>query len=356
MIINERKPLVDKLKENLTIFSLILISFIILFYILMSAIKNTNEAKKNIKIAKEIEEKKINIIKQSKPPIICNKKYIASDDYNIVSIDNKIIIETLESIGMPENSINLSNCVVYNKLTDNMVIPVTTSQEEKLLEEINSIKILNNNLQHEIRILKSEISSLNNMIENKNSELKKLISMVESKQSKIDELSEYSIKYKEIKELLSIALSGQSQRLNDALTVILSKETKPHLDVEEAKILDTVKKNVENERVVALQVENTQSGNTLDPLDQIKIRHYVIKQLSKKISKQDLDLESIKIPTTEDLKSIVVSREQLSNPENTILSLNKVIYSFVNVLNKTINSNTDILSGNINRVLESNIL
>ena len=319
----------------------------------MSAIKNTNEAKKNFKIAKELEEKKINIIKQSKPPIICNKKYIASDDYNIVSIDNKIIIETLESIGMPENSINLSNCVVYNKLTDNMVIPVTTSQEEKLLEEINSIKILNNNLQHESRILKSEISSLNNMIENKNSELKKLISMVESKQSKIDELSEYSIKYKEIKELLSIALSGQSQRLNDALTVILSKETKPHLDVEEAKILDTVKKNVENERVVALQVENTQSGNTLD---QIKIRHYVIKQLSKKISKQDLDLESIKIPTTKDLKSIVVSREQLSNPENTILSLNKMIYSFVNVLNKTINSNTDILSENINRVLESNIL
>ena len=143
MIINERKPLVDKLKENLTIFSLVLISFIILFYILMSAIKNTNEAKKNFKIAKELEEKKINIIMQSKPPIMCNKKYIASDDYNIVSIDNKIIIETLESIGMPENSINLSNCVVYNKLTDNMVIPVTTSQEEKLLEEINSIKISN---------------------------------------------------------------------------------------------------------------------------------------------------------------------------------------------------------------------
>src|SRR5574344_2029047 len=224
MIINERKPLVDKLKENLTIFSLVLISFIIVFYMLISAIKNTNEAKKKFKIAKELEEKKINIIMQSKPPIICNKKYIASDDYNIVSIDNKIVIETLESIGMPENSINLSNCVVYNKLTDNMVIPVTTSQEEKLLEEINSIKILNNNLQHESRILKSEISALNNMIENKNSELKKLISMVESKQSKIDELSEYSIKYKEIKELLSIALSGQSQRLNDALTVILSKE------------------------------------------------------------------------------------------------------------------------------------
>ena len=141
MIINERKPLVDKIKENLIIISFVLISIIIFFYMLISAIKNTNEAKKNIKIAKEIEEKKINIIKQSKPPIICNKKYIASDDYNIVSIDNKIIIETLESIGMPENSINLSNCMVYNKLTDNMVIPVTTSQEEKLLEEINSIKI-----------------------------------------------------------------------------------------------------------------------------------------------------------------------------------------------------------------------
>lgn len=354
MIINERKPLVDKIKENLIIISFAFIAFIIFFYMLISAIMHNNEVKKNIKIAKELEEKKINIIKQSKPPIICNKKYIASDDYNIVSIDNKIIIETLESIGMPENSINLSNCMVYNKLTDNMVIPVTTSQEEKLLEEINSIKISNSNLQHESRILKSEISALNNMIENKNYELKKLISMVESKQSKIDELSEYSIKYKEIKELLSIALSGQSQRLNDALTVILSKETKPQLAVEEAKILDTVKKNVENERVVALQVENTQSGNT--SLDQIKIRHYVIKQLSKKISKQDLDLESIKIPTTEDLKSIVVSREQLSNPENTILSLNKVIYSFVNVLNKTINSNTDMLSENINRVLESKIL
>ena len=353
MIINERKPLVDKIKENLIIISFAFIAFIIFFYMLISAIMQTNEAKKNFKIAKELEEKKINIIKQSKPPIICNKKYIASDDYNIVSIDNKIIIETLESIGMPENSINLSNCMVYNKLTDNMVIPVVTSQEEKLLEEINSIKFLNSNLQHESRILKSEISALNNMIENKNSELKKLISMVESKQTKIDELMQYSIKYKEIKELLSIALSGQSQRLNDALTVILSKETKPQLAVEEAKILDTVKKNVENKRVVALQVENTQSGNTLD---QIKIRHYVIKQLSKKINKQDLDLESIKIPTTEDLKSIVVSREQLSNPENTILSLNKVIYSFVNVLNKTINSNTDILSENINRVLESKIL
>ncbi len=319
----------------------------------ISALMHINEAKKNIKIAKELEEKKLNIIMQSKPPIICNKTYLDSNDYNVISIDNKIVIETLETIGLPEKSINFSNCKIYDKLTNNMVIPTVTSQEEKLLEEIKSLKVLNNSLQRDNETLKSKILVGDNTIESKNNELKKLIALVESKQTKIDELMQYSIKYKEVKELLSIALSGQSQRLNEALTVILSKETKPHLDVEEAKILDTVKKNVENERVVALQVENTQSGNTLD---QIKIRHYVIKQLSKKISKQDLDLESIKIPTIEDLKSIVVSREQLSNPENTILSLNKVIYIFVNVLNKTINSNTDMLSENINQVLESNIL
>ena len=353
MIINERKTLVDKIKENLIIFSFVLISIIIFFYMFISALMQINEAKKNIKIAKELEEKKLNIIMQSKPPIICNKTYLDSNDYNVISIDNKIVIETLETIGLPEKSIDFSNCKIYDKLTNNMVIPTVTSQEEKLLEEIKSLKVLNNSLQRDNETLKSKILVGDNTIESKNTELKKLIALVESKQTKIDELMQYSIKYKEVKELLSIALSGQSQRLNDALTVILSKETKPQLAVEEAKILDTVKKNVENERVVALQVENTQSGNTLD---QIKIRHYVIKQLSKKISKQDLDLESIKIPTIEDLKSIVISREQLSNPENTILSLNKVIYSFVNILNKTNNSNTDMLSENINRVLESNIL
>lgn len=319
----------------------------------ISALMQINEAKKNIKIAKELEEKKLNIIMQSKPPIICNKTYLDSNDYNVISIDNKIVIETLETIGLPEKSIDFSNCKIYDKLTNNMVIPTVTSQEEKLLEEIKSLKVLNNSLQRDNETLKSKILVGDNTIESKNTELKKLIALVESKQTKIDELMQYSIKYKEVKELLSIALSGQSQRLNEALTVILSKETKPHLDVEEAKILDTVKKNVENERVVALQVENTQPRNTLD---QIKIRYYVIKQLSKKISKQDLDLESIKIPTIEDLKSIVISREQLSNSENTILSLNKVIYSFVNILNKTNNSNTDMLSENINRVLESNIL
>ena len=353
MIINERKTLVDKIKENLIIFSFVLISIIIFFYMFISALMHINEAKKNIKIAKELEEKKINIIMQSKPPIICNKKYLDSNDYNVISIDNKIVIETLETIGLPEKSIDFSNCKIYDKLTNNMVIPTVTSQEEKLLEEIKSLKVLNNSLQRDNETLKSKILVGDNTIESKNNELKKLIALVESKQTKIDELMQYSIKYKEVKELLSIALSGQSQRLNEALTVILSKETKPHLDVEEAKILDTVKKNVENERVVALQVENTQPRNTSD---QIKIRHYVIKQLSKKISKQDLDLESIKIPTTEDLKSITVSRDQLSNPENTILSLNKVIYNFVNILNKTNNSNTDMLSENINRVLESNIL
>ena len=353
MIINERKTLVDKIKENLIIFSFVLISIIIFFYMFISALMQINEAKKNIKIAKELEEKKINIIMQSKPPIICNKKYLDSNDYNVISIDNKIVIETLETIGLPEKSIDFSNCKIYDKLTNNMVIPTVTSQEEKLLEEIKSLKVLNNSLQMDNETLKSKILVGDNTIESKNNELKKLIALVESKQTKIDELMQYSIKYKEVKELLSIALSGQSQRLNEALTVILSKETKPHLDVEEAKILDTVKKNVENERVVALQVENTQPRNTLD---QIKIRHYVIKQLSKKISKQDLDLESIKIPTIEDLKSIVISREQLSNPENTILSLNKVIYIFVNILNKTNHSNTDMLSENINRVLESNIL
>ncbi len=353
MIINERKTLVDKIKENLIIFSFVLISIIIFFYMFISALMHINEAKKNIKIAKELEEKKLNIIMQSKPPIICNKTYLDSNDYNVISIDNKIVIETLETIGLPEKSIDFSNCKIYDKLTNNMVIPTVTSQEEKLLEEIKSLKLLNNSLQRDNETLKSKILVGDNTIESKNNELKKLIALVESKQTKIDELMQYSIKYKEVKELLSIALSGQSQRLNEALTVILSKETKPHLDVEEAKILDTVKKNVENERVVALQVENTQPRNTLD---QIKIRYYVIKQLSKKISKQDLDLESIKIPTIEDLKSIVISREQLSNSENTILSLNKVIYSFVNILNKTNNSNTDMLSENINRVLESNIL
>ncbi len=353
MIINERKTLVDKIKENLIIFSFVLISIIIFFYMFISALMHINEAKKNIKIAKELEEKKLNIIMQSKPPIICNKTYLDSNDYNVISIDNKIVIETLETIGLPEKSINFSNCKIYDKLTNNMVIPTVTSQEEKLLEEIKSLKVLNNSLQRDNETLKSKILVGDNTIESKNNELKKLIALVESKQTKIDELMQYSIKYKEVKELLSIALSGQSQRLNEALTVILSKETKPHLDVEEAKILDTVKKNVENERVVALQVENTQPRNTLD---QIKIRYYVIKQLSKKISKQDLDLESIKIPTIEDLKSIVISRERLSNSENTILSLNKVIYSFVNILNKTNNSNTDMLSENINRVLESNIL
>ncbi len=353
MIINERKTLVDKIKENLIIFSFVLISIIIFFYMFISALMHINEAKKNIKIAKELEEKKLNIIMQSKPPIICNKKYLDSNDYNVISIDNKIVIETLETIGLPEKSIDFSNCKIYDKLTNNMVIPTVTSQEEKLLEEIKSLKVLNNSLQRDNETLKSKILVVDNTIESKNNELKKLIALVESKQTKIDELMQYSIKYKEVKELLSIALSGQSQRLNEALTVILSKETKPHLDVEEAKILDTVKKNVENERVVALQVENTQPRNTLD---QIKIRYYVIKQLSKKISKQDLDLESIKIPTIEDLKSIVISREQLSNSENTILALNKVIYSFVNILNKTNNSNTDMLSENINRVLESNIL
>ncbi len=353
MIIDERKPLVDIIKENLIIISFVLISIIIFFYMYISALMHINEAKKNIKIAKELEEKKLNIIMQSKPPIICNKTYLDSNDYNVISIDNKIVIETLETIGLPEKSIDFSNCKIYDKLTNNMVIPTVTSQEEKLLEEIKSLKVLNNSLQRDNETLKSKILVGDNTIESKNNELKKLIALVESKQTKIDELMQYSIKYKEVKELLSIALSGQSQRLNEALTVILSKETKPHLDVEEAKILDTVKKNVENERVVALQVENTQPRNTLD---QIKIRYYVIKQLSKKISKQDLDLESIKIPTIEDLKSIVISREQLSNSENTILSLNKVIYSFVNILNKTNNSNTDMLSENINRVLESNIL
>ena len=353
MIIDERKPLVDIIKENLIIISFVLISIIIFFYMYISALMHINEAKKNIKIAKELEEKKLNIIMQSKPPIICNKTYLDSNDYNVISIDNKIVIETLETIGLPEKSIDFSNCKIYDKLTNNMVIPTVTSQEEKLLEEIKSLKVLNNSLQRDNETLKSKILVGDNTIESKNTELKKLIALVESKQTKIDELMQYSIKYKEVKELLSIALSGQSQRLNEALTVILSKETKPHLDVEEAKILDTVKKNVENERVVALQVENTQPRNTLD---QIKIRYYVIKQLSKKISKQDLDLESIKIPTIEDLKSIVISREQLSNPENTILSLTKVIYNFVNILNKTNNSNTDILSENINRVLESNIL
>ena len=353
MIIDERKPLVDIIKENLIIISFVLISIIIFFYMFISALMHINEAKKNIKIAKELEEKKLNIIMQSKPPIICNKKYLDSNDYNVISIDNKIVIETLESIGLPEKSIDFSNCKIYDKLTNNMVIPTLTSQEEKLLEEIKSLKVLNNSLQSDNETLKSKILVGDNTIESKNNELKTLIALVERKQTKIDELMQYSIKYKEVKELLSIALSGQSQRLNEALTVILSKETKPHLDVEEAKILDTVKKNVENERVVALQVENTQPRNTSD---QIKIRHYVIKQLSKKISKQDLDLESIKIPTIEDLKSIVISREQLSNHENTILSLNKVIYSFVNILNKTINSNTDMLSENINRVLESKIL
>lgn len=353
MIINERKPLVDIIKENLIIIIFVLISIIIFFYMFISALMHINEAKKNIKIAKELEEKKLNIMMQSKPPIICNKKYLDSNDYNVISIDNKIVIETLESIGLPEKSIDFSNCKIYDKLTNNMVIPTLTSQEEKLLEEIKSLKVLNNSLQRDNETLKSKILVGDNTIESKNNELKKLIALVESKQTKIDELMQYSIKYKEVKELLSIALSGQSQRLNEALTVILSKETKPHLDVEEAKILDTVKKNVENERAVALQVENTQPRNTLD---QIKIRYYVIKQLSKKISKQDLDLESIKIPTIEDLKSIVISREQLSNSENTILSLNKVIYSFVNILNKTNNSNTDMLSENINRVLESNIL
>ena len=353
MIIDERKPLVDIIKENLIIISFALISIIIFFYMYISALMHINEAKKNIKIAKELEEKKLNIIMQSKPPIICNKTYLDSNDYNVISIDNKIVIETLETIGLPEKSIDFSNCKIYDKLTNNMVIPTVTSQEEKLLEEIKSLKVLNNSLQRDNETLKSKILVGDNTIESKNNELKKLIALVESKQTKIDELMQYSIKYKEVKELLSIALSGQSQRLNEALTVILSKETKPHLDVEEAKILDTVKKNVENERVVALQVENTQPRNTLD---QIKIRYYVIKQLSKKISKQDLDLESIKIPTIEDLKSIVISREQLSNSENTILSLNKVIYSFVNILNKTNNSNTDMLSENINRVLESNIL
>ena len=356
MIINERKTLVDKIKENLIIISFAFIAFIIFFYMFISALMQINEAKKNIKIAKELEEKKLNIIMQSKPPIICNKTYLDSNDYNVISIDNKIVIETLETIGLPEKSIDFSNCKIYDKLTNNMVIPTVTSQEEKLLEEIKSLKVLNNSLQRDNETLKSKILVGDNTIESKNTELKKLIALVESKQTKIDELMQYSIKYKEVKELLSIALSGQSQRLNDALTVILSKETKPQLAVEEAKILDTVKKNVENKRVVALQVENTQSGNTLDPLDQIKIRHYVIRQLSKKINKQDLDLESIKIPTTEDLKSIVISREQLSNPENTILSLTKVIYIFVNILNKTNNSNTDMLSENINRVLESNIL
>ena len=113
----------------------------------ISALMQINEAKKNIKIAKELVEKKINIIMQSKPPIICNKKYLDSNDYNVISIDNKIVIETLETIGLPEKSIDFSNCKIYDKLTNNMVIPTVTSQEEKLLEEIKSLKVLNNSLQ-----------------------------------------------------------------------------------------------------------------------------------------------------------------------------------------------------------------
>lgn len=353
MNINGRKHINDIVKDNSAVILAVIILIFLLFYASLNTLAQYFEKQsieeKNIKIQNE----KIEKIKNSKPPLLCNQSYIDSDDYDIVSINGNIVIETIFSIGTPKEAIDFSKCSIYDKLTTSIKKPIPVSMEEKVLEELKNLRVRNELLVTDNNSNKTKIDALEKMIVEKNNEIKQVVAIVDEKQKNINELLEYSIKYKEVKELLSIALSGQSDKLNAVMTRILNGSVKNDDDFKisesEKQKIEHAKKVAENKSLIDLEL---QTDNTKNLVTQIKLRAYIMKELTNKISKRNAkDIEKFEIPTKEILENIQLSDTQIKKADNVLNSYNKTIAVMIDVLSKTRNADKNLVNQNINALL-----
>lgn len=351
MIINGRKTLNELIKDYSSIILVGIITLFLLFYATLNTLVQYFEKQESIKVAKEIEHKKIESIKLSKPGLICKDKYLAPSDYDVVAINDKIIIETINTIGKPQESINFSDCSIYDKITVSIVIPEPLTMEQRVANELKSLQVRNEFLQTENNNYKTKVDSLEKLILEKNNELKRVINLVDEKQKNINELTEYSIKYKEVKELLSVALSGQNNKLNEVMTRLLNTPIKPESDFktksEESKIIEDARKVSEVKKPLDLKL--TESGDNNIEI-QLQLRAYIIKEISKKLSTR-IDIEKIKMPTQEELNANKITEAQLKNWQNTLNSYNNTIDKMIEVLGKITYVDKPLLVKNVNEVL-----
>ncbi len=353
MVINGRKTLNQLVKDYSHVILVIIITIFLLFYAAMNTLVQYLNEQDRIATVKLLESEKIESIKKVKAGLICNKQYLAPNDYDVISINGNILIETVTSIGKPSESIEFNKCEIYDKITSSIVIPAPLTMEEKVVTEMNGLKskvelLQTDNINHKVKV-----DNLEKIVSDKNAEIKKLITLVEDKQKSINELTEYSVKYKEVKELLTVALSGQNNKLTEIMSRLLNTPIKPENDfivkAEETKILDNARKVAEKNSVVDLQL----SGSTNNDIErQLQLRAYIIKELSGKLSKR-VDIEKFDIPTVDILKLNKITEAQLKNAENTMSSYNKTIEKMIDILGKITYVDKDLLKKNMNILLQS---
>lgn len=350
MVVNDRKTWLEHLKDN---FQYIMpITFVVsaAIYASVNSFIDWRTTQINNAEMKKQELIKLDIIKSHKQALVCKEKYFAPDEYDVVSIGSKFYVETVSSVATAEQKLEFKDCVVYNKITSTIKIPEPISYDTLTKNKIENLENSIKHLTDENKVLKVDNNTLKLSVDSKTAEIRKLVTIIDEKQSKIEELSIYSVKYAEVKELLSLTLSNQGDKLQKMMASLIEKPIKPK---EEFTMKSNEKAIVKNALTVADNKPSTMlnSGIASNNMElEIKLRIYVVKEMSKRVGRKESG--EIPKPDFDTLKAIKVTAEQLKKPEIAIGAMNKTIETFSNIMVRMGTADKDSINKNLNAILQ----
>lgn len=345
MRVNDGITTGDKLKPYAP---LIIFGIVVAFASFIALLNNYSKSQHAIeqsKIAFELQQKKVNQIQTNKFPLVCKGQYFDPTQYDVVAMEGKIIVETITSIGKPKDAIPFSECQVYEKLTSSIVPPKPLTMTERVAQKIKELERENNSLKMQVANLDNQRQSLEESNHRKSTEITNMIALVKDKQTKIDELSGYAAKYKEVKELLEIALGAESKRFSKFLAGLDKPKPEENyaMKKEETQTIIQAQKALKPLNIKPVEYADLDKTN---PEIQIKLRLYTMKELSGKLGKKTPPTD-FKKPNLDDLKSFKVSKKQLDNYEQTVTVLDRSIKSLALTLSRVTKTDVGLIEASI---------
>lgn len=329
----KEKTFYDKLYDNRSS----ILFFIALFGMFFIALYfKYNNAKQNALATRaylNAQALKVKTIIETKPTLVCDKKMLKTNQYDLITINDKNYIVTEDTINNPTSLFKVELCEIYTNITNSIIITQATviPVEKEYRLTIKKLQIGNEYNKKEILMLKSELQSTKDVLKKANNYIETLKSLIEIQDKELDRLLITEARYNEVKSLLTIVLEKKDIQISDLVIKAVPIKTNITKDIK----LSVMKASKIKKYVIKLPIKKREFNTE----EHIKRIIYVIATLTNMHSNP---ASKFKAPSVEDLNKIKITEKQIKSGKKYIEKLLEAmeirisIYANMLKLNKTL--------------------
>lgn len=335
------RTLLDKIYDNrLPLgFALVMILAVITTVSIKISEHYEMEAKELASIAHEA--KKVELIEEHKPDLVCNGVLLIGMEYDLSMLNNDYQIITNETIGQPIKSIPIKNCKIWTKLTKTMVIkpkviiPIDVQHEKAIKALTTELILTTKNYEHVMTENKVYVDTLKKA----NIDINALNTFIVNQDKELDRLILIEAKFKQIDGLLEIVLNKKSLTVKDLVIKPIVPKKKKVVITKHIKDIKPLRVEVKKPEIVTIK-------NQKDHMQRIL---YTIRYLSQ--SMRGNAEKIVPSPTKRDLDRFNISNSQIKNFAN----VSKQLMSVIERLSGAHTRNNNIIDNSLRLSITENV-